>query len=71
LEKTNTKARVKEKKNRFLSQNSNLRASLVIAPSKEIVYKAREIIRDFLTIRGLELSLEKTLITHIQYFTNS
>ena len=25
----------------------------------------REIIRDFLTIRGLELSLEKTLITHI------
>ena len=38
---------------------------LVIAPSKEISYKVREIIRDFLTIRGLELSLEKTLITHI------
>jgi RNA-directed DNA polymerase len=38
---------------------------LVIAPSKEIAYKVREIIRDFLTIRGLELSLEKTLITHI------
>ena len=27
IEKTNTKARVKEKKNRFLNQNSNLRAS--------------------------------------------
>jgi RNA-directed DNA polymerase len=38
---------------------------LVIVPSKEIAYKVREIIRDFLTIRGLELSLEKTLITHI------
>jgi len=38
---------------------------LVIAPSKEIAYKVREIICDFLTIRGLELSLEKTLITHI------
>jgi hypothetical protein len=31
LEKTNKKARVKEKKNRFLSQNSNLRASIPLA----------------------------------------
>ena len=37
----------------------------VIAPTKEIAYKVREIIREFLTIRGLELSVEKTLITHI------
>jgi hypothetical protein len=27
MEKTDTKARLKEKKNRFLNQNSNLRAS--------------------------------------------
>jgi len=38
---------------------------LVIVPSKEIADEVREIIRDFLTIRGLELSPEKTVITHI------
>ena len=38
---------------------------LVITPSKEIADKVREIIHDFLAIRGLELSPEKTVITHI------
>ena len=38
---------------------------LVTVPSKEIADEVREIIRDFLAIRGLELSPEKTVITHI------
>ena len=38
---------------------------LVTAPSKKIAEEVCEIIRDFLAIRGLELSPEKTLITHI------
>jgi RNA-directed DNA polymerase len=38
---------------------------LVIVPSKEIADEVRVIIRNFLAIRGLELSPEKTVITHI------
>ena len=38
---------------------------LVVVPSKEIADEVREIIREFLAIRGLELSPEKTVITHI------
>ena len=38
---------------------------LVIVPSKEIAEEVREIVCDFLAIRGLELSPEKTVITHI------
>ena len=38
---------------------------LVMVPSKEIANEVREIICDFLAIRGLELSPEKTVITHI------
>lgn len=38
---------------------------LVTVPSKEIADEVRDIIRDFLAIRGLELSPEKTVITHI------
>jgi len=38
---------------------------LVTAPTKEIAAEVRDIIREFLAIRGLELSPEKTLITHI------
>lgn len=38
---------------------------IVTAATKEIAEKARELIRDFLKIRGLELSEEKTVITHI------
>lgn len=38
---------------------------LVTAPSKKIAEEVREIIREFLTIRGLELSSEKTVIAHI------
>jgi RNA-directed DNA polymerase len=38
---------------------------LVIVPSKEITDEVREIICEFLAIRGLELSLEKTVITYI------
>ena len=38
---------------------------LVTVPSKEIADEVREIIRDFLAIRGLELSPEKIVITHI------
>ena len=38
---------------------------LVIVPSKEIAEEVREIICDFLAIRGLELSPDKTVITHI------
>ena len=38
---------------------------LVIAPSKEIAEDACEIIGNFLAIKGLELSAEKTVITHI------
>jgi len=38
---------------------------LVITPTKEIAEEAREVIREFLIERGLELSTEKTLITHI------
>ena len=38
---------------------------IVTAASKEIAEEAKEIIRDFLRTRGLELSEEKTLITHI------
>ena len=38
---------------------------LVIVPSKEIADEVCVIIHDFLAIRGLELSPEKTVITHI------
>jgi RNA-directed DNA polymerase len=38
---------------------------LVTTPTKEIAAEVFNIIREFLAIRGLELSLEKTLITHI------
>lgn len=38
---------------------------IVTAATKEIAEEAKEIIRDFLKTRGLELSEEKTLITHI------
>jgi RNA-directed DNA polymerase len=38
---------------------------LVTTPTKEIAAEVCNIIREFLAIRGLELSLEKTLITHI------
>jgi len=38
---------------------------LVTVPSKEIADEVCEIIRDFLAIRDLELSPEKTVITHI------
>jgi len=38
---------------------------LVIVPSKGIAEEVQGIIRDFLSIRGLELSSEKTVITHI------
>jgi Group II intron, maturase-specific domain./Reverse transcriptase (RNA-dependent DNA polymerase). len=38
---------------------------LVTTQSKEIAEEVREIIRDFLSNRGLELSPEKTVITHI------
>jgi len=39
---------------------------LVITPTKEIAEEAKETIREFLAPRGLELSSEKTLITHIE-----
>ena len=38
---------------------------IVTAATKEIAEEAKEIIRNFLQIRGLELSEEKTVITHI------
>lgn len=38
---------------------------LVITPTKEIAEEARTTIQDFLSHRGLELSMEKTQITHI------
>ncbi len=38
---------------------------IVTAATKEIAEEAREIIRNFLQTRGLELSEEKTVITHI------
>ena len=38
---------------------------IVTAATKEIAEEAKEIIRDFLCTRGLELSEEKTLITHV------
>jgi len=38
---------------------------LVTSPTKEIAEEACEIIREFLSGRGLELSIEKTVITHI------
>jgi len=38
---------------------------LVTAPTKEIAKEARDIIQEFLAERGLELSREKTVITHI------
>jgi RNA-directed DNA polymerase len=38
---------------------------LVTAPTKELAEEAREIIRKFLKERGLELSEDKTMITHI------
>lgn len=38
---------------------------LVITPTKEIAEAARDIIESFLTERGLNLSTEKTVITHI------
>jgi RNA-directed DNA polymerase len=38
---------------------------LVTAPTKDLAEEIREVIREFLAIRGLELSEKKTLITHI------
>lgn len=38
---------------------------LVTAPTKEMAEEIREMIREFLGIRGLELSEKKTIITHI------
>lgn len=38
---------------------------IVTAATKEIAEEAKELIREFLTERGLELSEEKTVITHI------
>ena len=38
---------------------------IVTAATKEIAVEAKEIVRDFLQTRGLELSEEKTVITHI------
>ena len=38
---------------------------LVTAPTKEMAEEIREVIREFLTVRGLELSEKKTVITHI------
>ena len=38
---------------------------IVTAATKEIAEEAKEVIRDFLCTRGLELSEEKTLITHV------
>lgn len=38
---------------------------IVTAANKEVAEEAKELIRDFLKIRGLELSEEKTVITHI------
>lgn len=38
---------------------------VVTAATKEIAEEAKAIIRDFLRTRGLELSEEKTAITHI------
>ena len=38
---------------------------MVTAPNKEVAEEIRELIRIFLTERGLELSESKTLITHI------
>ncbi len=38
---------------------------LVTAPTREMAEEIREVIREFLTVRGLELSEKKTVITHI------
>lgn len=38
---------------------------IVTAATKEIAEEAKEILREFLKTRGLELSEEKTVITHI------
>jgi len=38
---------------------------LVTAPTREVAEEIREVIREFLTVRGLELSEKKTVITHI------
>ncbi len=38
---------------------------LVTAPTKEVAEEARDILQEFLAERGLELSGEKTVITHI------
>jgi RNA-directed DNA polymerase len=38
---------------------------LVTAPTKEMAEEIREVIREFLAVRGLELSEKKTVITHI------
>jgi RNA-directed DNA polymerase len=38
---------------------------LVTAPTKEMAEEIREVIREFLTVRGLELSETKTVITNI------
>ena len=38
---------------------------IVTAATKELAEEAKELIREFLSVRGLELSEEKTLITHI------
>jgi RNA-directed DNA polymerase len=38
---------------------------LVTAPTKEMAEEIREVIREFIVVRGLELSEKKTIITHI------
>ena len=38
---------------------------IVTAATEEIALEAKELIKDFLKVRGLELSNEKTVVTHI------
>lgn len=39
---------------------------IVTAATKEIALEIKEIIKEFLAVRGLELSEEKTLVTHVE-----
>ena len=41
---------------------------LITAPTKEIAEEARNVIQEFLAERGLALSREETVITHIDRF---
>ncbi|MBR6910429.1 MAG: group II intron reverse transcriptase/maturase [Candidatus Methanomethylophilaceae archaeon] len=38
---------------------------VVVVPNEEMAHKVKELLTEFLAERGLELSLEKTLVTHI------